>query len=285
MKKNNIGSISVISTPIGNSEDITIRAIRTLNEIDIIACEDTRVTSRLCNMHKINYKGKLMSYHEHNSIKMIPIILKKLKEGFNVGLVTDAGTPLISDPGYKLIRKALDNNFIVKSVPGPSALTAAISVSGISTDQFVFSGFLPRKESLRNKKLSLLAGLQSSIIIFENATRINKLLKELYSSLGNRNISIIREITKIYEENIRGNIKDVIKLLENKKVKGELVILIEKPEEDNNIYTDEKIIDMLKIDIYKLGISKASKKISKITSIKSDYIYKLALTLNKSGFK
>ena len=284
MKKNSIGSISVISTPIGNSEDITIRAIRTLNEIDIIACEDTRVTSKLCNMHEINYKGKLVPYHEHNSVKMIPLILKKLREGFNVGLVTDAGTPLISDPGYKLIKKALDNNIIVKSVPGPSALTAAISISGISTDQFMFSGFLPRKASLRNKKLSSLANLESSIVIFENATRLNKLLIELYSSLGNRNISIIREITKIYEENIRGKIKDVIKLLEDKKIKGELVILIEKPEEDNNIYTDEKIIDMLKIDVSKLGVSKASKKISKITSIKSDYIYKLALKLNKSDF-
>ena len=111
----------------------------------------------------------------------IPLILKKLKEGFNVGLVTDAGTPLISDPGYKLIKKALDNNIIVKSVPGPSALTAAISISGISTDQFMFSGFLPRKASLRNKKLSSLANLESSIVIFENATRMNKLLIELSS--------------------------------------------------------------------------------------------------------
>lgn len=148
----------------------------------------------------------------------------------------------------------------------------------------MFSGFLPRKASLRNKKLSALANLESSIVIFENATRLNKILIELCSSLGNRNISIIREITKIYEENIRGKIKDVIKLLENKKVKGELVIIIEKPEEDNNIYTDEKIIEMLKIDVSKLGVSKASKKISKITSIKSDYIYKLALKLNESDF-
>ena len=255
-----------------------------MKEIDFIACEDTRMTSKLCHIHKINCKGKLISYHEHNSKKMIPNILNKLKDGFNIGLVTDAGTPLISDPGYKLIKKALDNNIIVKSIPGPSALTAAISVSGISTDQFMFSGFLPRKASLRNKKLSSLANLESSIIIFENATRLNKLLIELYSSLGNRNISIIREITKIYEENIRGRIKDVIKLLENKKIKGELVILIEKPEVDNDVYTDEKIIDMLKIDVSKLGVSKASKKISKITSIKSDYIYKLALKLNKSDF-
>ena len=282
MQKNNTGSISVISTPIGNSEDITIRAIRTLNEIDIIACEDTRVTSRLCKMHDINYKGKLISYHEHNSSKKIPLILKKLKDGFNVGVVTDAGTPLISDPGYKLIKTALDNNIIVKSIPGPSALTAAISISGITTDQFVFIGFLPRKASLRQKKISSLADHLSSLIIFENATRLNKLLIELYALLGNRKISIVREITKIYEENIRGSIEEIIKLLKDKKVKGELVILIEKAEISKGVYTDEKIISLLEDNVSKIGVSRASKKISKITSIKSDYIYKLALTLNKS---
>ena len=283
MKKNNIGSISVISTPIGNSEDITLRAIRALKEIDFIACEDTRMTSKLCHIHKINCKGKLISYHEHNSKKMIPNILNKLKDGFNIGLVTDAGTPLISDPGYKLIKTALDNDIKINSIPGPSALTAAISISGISTDQFIFLGFLPKKTSLRIRKLSLLKNYESSIIIFENAGRVKKLLKELYQLLGNRNISIVREITKIYEENIRGTLSDTINLLKEKNIKGELVLLIEKPESYNNNYTDKEIIDMLKVNVPKIGVSRASKKISKITSIKSDYIYKLAVTLNKSN--
>jgi len=281
MKKNNIGSISVISTPIGNSEDITLRAIRALKEIDFIACEDTRMTSKLCHIHKINCKGKLISYHEHNSKKMIPNILNKLKDGFNIGLVTDAGTPLISDPGYKLIKTALDNDIKINSIPGPSALTAAISISGVSTDQFIFLGFLPKKTSLRIRKLSLLKNYESSIIIFENAGRVKKLLKELYQLLGNRNISIVREITKIYEENIRGTLSDTINLLKEKNIKGELVLLIEKPESYNNNYTDKEIIDMLKVNVPKIGVSRASKKISKITSIKSDYIYKLAVTLNK----
>ena len=285
MKKNNIGSISVISTPIGNLEDITIRAIRTLKEVDFIACEDTRITLKLCNKHEINCKGKLISYHEHNSKNMIPYIMNRIKDGFNIGVVTDAGTPLISDPGYKLIKAALDDSIIVKSIPGPSAVTAALSISGISTDQFMFVGFLPKKASLRERKLSSLNNHESSIIIFENARRLNKLLLELYELLGNRNISIVREITKVYEENIRGKLSDTINLLKDKSIKGELVILIEKPETNKDNYTDEEILAMLKVNIPKIGVSRASKKISKITSIKSDYIYKLAITLNKATSK
>ena len=281
MKKKNIGSIYVISTPIGNSEDITIRAIRTLKEMDFIACEDTRITSKLCQMLEINYKNKLISYHDHNSNKATPFILNKLNDGFNIGLVTDAGTPLISDPGYKLINIALKNNIEVKSVPGPSALTAAISISGISSDQFIFLGFLPRKASLRKRRISSLLTQNYSVIIFESALRLNNLLKELYELLGNRNISIIREITKLFEENIRGKIKDVISLIKNKNIKGEIVVLIEKPDTTLNVFNDEEIINMLKDKLPQLGASKASKEISKITSIKSDYIYKLAISLKK----
>ena len=283
MKKKNIGSIYVISTPIGNSEDITIRAIKTLNEVDFIACEDTRITSKLCRMHNIIYKDKLIPYNDHNSERMAPFILNKLNNGFNIGVVTDAGTPLISDPGYKLIRTALEKNIEVKSVPGPSALTAAMSISGISSDQFIFMGFLPRKNALRKAKLSSLSNQNYSVVIFESALRLNKLLEEIYELLGNRNVSIIREITKLYEENIRGNIRNILNLLKNKKLKGEIVVLIEKPEASAIVFSDKDIIDMLKKKLPELGASRASKEISKITSIKSDYIYKLAISLKRSN--
>lgn len=282
MKKITLGSIFVIATPIGNSEDITIRALRTLEEVDAIACEDTRITSKLCNIHKINCKGKLISYHEHNSQKMIPVLIQKIKSGINLGIVTDAGTPLISDPGYKLIQAALDENIIVKSVPGPSAITAAISVSGISSDQFMFLGFLPRKPIMRKRKILSISHIDSSVVIFESANRINKLLKDLYLLLGNRKISVMREITKFYEENIRGNISEVIEQCKNKTLKGEIVVLIEKAEIIKPVYSNEQLIEMLKEMLPKFGVSRASKEIAKKTFIKSDYIYKLALSINKN---
>ena len=282
MKKITLGSILVIATPIGNSEDITIRALRTLEEVDAIACEDTRITSKLCNIHKINCKGKLISYHEHNSQKMIPVLIQKIKSGINLGIVTDAGTPLISDPGYKLIQAALDENIIVKSVPGPSAITAAISVSGISSDQFMFLGFLPRKPIMRKRKILSISHIDSSVVIFESANRINKLLKDLYLLLGNRKISVMREITKFYEENIRGNISEVIEQCKNKTLKGEIVVLIEKAEIIKPVYSNEQLIEMLKEMLPKFGVSRASKEIAKKTFIKSDYIYKLALSINEN---
>ena len=283
MKKTTLGTISVIATPIGNADDITIRALRTLQEVDAIACEDTRITSKLCNIHKIDCKGKLISYHEHNSQKMIPILINKIKNGTNIGVVTDAGTPLISDPGYKLIQAALNENIIVKSVPGPSALTAAISISGISSDQFMFLGFLPRKPTLRRKKIDSISHIDSSIIIFESAHRINKLLKDLYLLLGNREISVMREITKMYEENIRGNIGEVLKYCTNRTLKGELVVMIEKSNDKKPEYSNDQLIKMLKEELPELGISRASKEIAKKTFIKSDYIYKLALSINEDN--
>ncbi len=282
MKKITLGSIFVIATPIGNSEDITIRALKTLEEVDAIACEDTRITSKLCNIHKINCKGKLISYHEHNSQKMIPVLIQKIKSGINLGIVTDAGTPLISDPGYKLIQAALDENIIVKSVPGPSAITAAISVSGISSDQFMFLGFLPRKPVMRKRRIISISHIDSSVVIFESANRINKLLKDLYVLLGNRKISVMREITKFYEENIRGNISEVIEQCKNKTLKGEIVVLIEKAETIKPVYSNEQLIEMLKEMLPKFGVSRASKEIAKKTFIKSDYIYKLALSINEN---
>jgi len=273
------GTLYIIATPIGNLDDITIRAIKTLKEVAIISCEDTRVTSKLCNIHNIECKGKLISYHEHNAHKMLPKIINELKDGTDVGFVSDAGTPLISDPGYKLVKKAIQDNIQVKSVPGPSALTAAISISGISSDQFNFCGFLPKKKAQRLKKIKTMSALNASSIIFESSKRVVATLSEIYKVLGNRNISIVREITKIHEENIHGSITSVLDKIKNITIKGELVVLIEKDETKGIITDKNKIISLLSQKIPKYGISTASKEIAKKTLLKRDNIYKLALEM------
>ena len=227
MEKNNYGALYVIATPIGNAQDITLRALNKLNTLDFIACEDTRITSKLCNIHKIKCKGRLLSYHEHNSSRMIPRIITRLKEGKNIGLTTDAGTPLISDPGYKLVLTAIKNDIDVKSIPGPSALTAAISISGISSDQFFFAGFLPKKRKQKKEKILSFGNLEAAIILFESSNRLIPLLKEINNILGNRKISLLKEITKAYEKTEYGYIENILEKIKSKNIKGEFVLIIE----------------------------------------------------------
>jgi len=284
MDNNNNGTLYIIATPIGNAQDITLRALNKLNTLELIACEDTRVTSKLCNIHKISSKGRLMSYHEHNSKKMIPIIIKMLKEGKNIGYTTDAGTPLISDPGYKLVLEAINNQISVKSIPGPSALTAALSISGISSDQFFFTGFLPKKKNARKEKLISFKTINVSIVIFESSSRIKILLKEIYNILGNRKISLLKEITKVYEKTEFSNIRDLINKINNLNLKGEFVLIVEKQDKKISNFSEKEIKKLLKDKISKIGISKASKEIAKKTMTKSDYIYKIALSIKKKNF-
>ena len=281
MEKNNYGALYVIATPIGNAQDITLRALNKLNTLDFIACEDTRITSKLCNIHKIKCKGRLLSYHEHNSSRMIPRIITRLKEGKNIGLTTDAGTPLISDPGYKLVLTAIKNDIDVKSIPGPSALTAAISISGISSDQFFFAGFLPKKSKQKKEKILSFGNLEAAIVLFESSNRLIPLLKEINNILGNRKISLLKEITKAYEKTEYGYIENILEKIKSKNIKGEFVLIIEKAEKEIYNYTEKDIKKFLKERISKIGISKASKEIAKKTMKKSDYIYKIALDIKK----
>ena len=281
MEKNNYGALYVIATPIGNAQDITLRALNKLNTLDFIACEDTRITSKLCNIHKIKCKGRLLSYHEHNSSRMIPRIITRLKEGKNIGLTTDAGTPLISDPGYKLVLTAIKNDIDVKSIPGPSALTAAISISGISSDQFFFAGFLPKKSKQKKEKILSFGNLEAAIVLFESSNRLIPLLKEINNILGNRKISLLKEITKAYEKTEYGYIENILDKIKSKNIKGEFVLIIEKAEKEIYNYTEKDIKRFLKDRISEIGISKASKEIAKKTMKKSDYIYKIALDIKK----
>ncbi|GIS42583.1 MAG: 16S rRNA (cytidine(1402)-2'-O)-methyltransferase [Candidatus Neomarinimicrobiota bacterium] len=225
------GRLYIVATPIGNLKDFTFRAIDTLKEVDFVFAEDTRNSIQLMKHYKI--ETKIDSYHEHNNVKKIPKIINLLNEGKNIALISDAGTPTISDPGYKLIRACIDEEINIIPIPGASAVTAALSASGLPSDSFFFLGFLPHKKG-RKKKISFLKSLDNTIIIFESPHRLLKTLKELHDELGERPVVVARELTKLYEEIIRGNFDSIIEYFESKKVKGEIVIIIGR--NDDRIY-------------------------------------------------
>lgn len=225
------GVLYVVATPIGNLEDITLRAIRILQEVEIILCEDTRKTGLLFKKLKITPRGRLISYFEGNEVKRIPQILTFLKEGKNVALVSNAGTPTISDPGFKLVRSCTSSGVKVVPIPGPSAVLASLICSGLPTDKFLFLGYLPKKEGKRKKLLKDIEKIPFSftLIIFESPKRVIKLLNEIKESWGNISIVITRELTKIYEEVLKDSVENLIKIFEKKEPKGEFTLLINIP--------------------------------------------------------
>lgn len=214
----------IVATPIGNLEDITFRAVRILKEVDYIFAEDTRVTKKLLDHYEI--KNTVYRYDEHTKQHQIANIINLLKEEKNIALVTDAGTPCISDPGYELVDEAHNENIKVVAIPGASALTSAISISGVNTRRFAFEGFLPKKKGRQTLFKELANEKERAIIIYESPFRIEKTLKDIESYMGEREVVIIREITKIYEEVLRGTTKNLIEKLEKKPIKGEIVLII-----------------------------------------------------------
>jgi 16S rRNA (cytidine1402-2'-O)-methyltransferase len=215
------GTLYIVSTPIGNLGDITLRALETLKEVDIIACEDTRHSMQLLNRFEI--KKPLVSYHQHSRDSKVEQIISSLNEDKNVALVTDAGTPGIGDPGEYLIRAALEAGVEIVPIPGVSAAITALSISGLSTDEFVFIGFLPHKKG-RQTKLKEIALEKRTIILYESPFRIKKLLAELLEFVGDRNVSVSRELTKKFEETYRGKISEV---MDEIKEKGEFVVILD----------------------------------------------------------
>ena len=222
------GHLFVVGTPIGNLEDITLRAISTLKDVNIILAEDTRNSKKLLSAHGI--QTRMMSYHEHSSAKESQKIVHLLLEGNDLALISDAGTPTISDPGYGLIRECIKHEIRIVPIPGVSAITAAMSASGLPSDSFTFHGFLPQKKG-RLKKIQDLSHIDNTIILFESPYRLVKTLTQLLESLGDRAVVVGRELTKLYEEIIRGNLSDVLEYFSKSKVKGEIVIMIGKKDD------------------------------------------------------
>jgi 16S rRNA (cytidine1402-2'-O)-methyltransferase len=219
------GTLYVVATPIGNRDDITLRALNILREVDLIAAEDTRKTRRFLELHAI--KSSLISYHEHNEDERTPKLIAKLKEGISIALVSNAGTPTVSDPGYRLITATLAGNLDVIPIPGVSAATAALSAAGLPTDSFVFLGFPAKKKTKRLQQLNDLASEPRTLIFYESPRRILTLLGEVTDAMGDRYAVFAREMTKLHEEFLRGRLSEiVIQLKHRSDIKGECTLLV-----------------------------------------------------------
>jgi len=275
LKNNKEGKLTIVSLPIGNLKDITIRALEELQSSDLIFCEDTRITIKLLNHYSI--KNKLMSYHEHSDTSTRKFIIDEINKGKNISLVSDAGTPLISDPGYKLVKELKKKNLTVTSCPGPSSPITALTLSGLPSDKFFFSGFLPAKTKAKKDYLLEIKDIESTIIFFESSNRLVKSLELILEIFGDRNISISRELTKKFEEVITLKVSEIIKNLSSRdNIKGEIIIVIEGEVKKNKSQNLEAILgDALK----SMSLSDAAKEISKYTNFSKKEVYNAALDL------
>lgn len=225
MEKSPTGTLYVVSTPIGNLEDITLRALRVLKEVDLICAEDTRKTRILLNHY--NIQTPLTSYFEHNEKRKTPLIIEELTSGKSIAIVSEAGTPAISDPGYRLITHALQQAIAVIPVPGPSAVITSLSISGLPVHRFAFEGFLPVKTGKRRNFLKKIIAEERTLIFYESPHRIMGTLKDLIEILGDRSAVLCRELTKIHEEKIYGKLSLLLKSVEKRPIKGEITVLVE----------------------------------------------------------
>ncbi len=267
----NKGKLFIIATPIGNMKDITFRAVEVLEQLDLLLCEDTRETAKLLNYYKI--KKKLISNNEKNEHENIDKVLKFLQEGKQVGLVVDRGTPLVSDPGFKIVQQAIINGYEAQTIPGASAFLTVLPISGFPIHNFLFIGFPDKKKGSRIKQLEKLKKYECAIVFYETSRRIERFLGEIREILGNREIIISREITKRYETHYRGTINEVLPSLEN--IKGEIVLIV-AGEENHQVFNEEELKTKMKL-LIKKGKSKseAVKTIALETNVEKNKLYKL----------
>ncbi|MFC1577924.1 16S rRNA (cytidine(1402)-2'-O)-methyltransferase [Thermodesulfobacteriota bacterium] len=275
------GTLYVVATPIGHRDDITLRALKILDQVDLIAAEDTRKTRRFLELHGIN--GSFISYHEHNENERAPQILTKLQNGASIALVSNAGTPTMSDPGYRLIKSAAGNDVAIVPVPGVSAAATALSVAGLPTDTFTFAGFLPKKKGKRLKQLDELAQEPRTLIFYESPKRILALINEILDTMGDRDGVMAREMTKLHEEFIRGRLSEILKILDTRSgVKGECTLLVtgwDESQTADGATVKNDIQDQLKSS--KESVSRLAKKISQKYGISKNKVYQEALEIRR----
>lgn len=270
----------LVSTPIGNLRDITIRALETLAGADVIACEDTRVTRKLLDHFGI--ATPLTPYHEHNAASARPKLLARLAAGESIALVSDAGTPMISDPGYKLVRATHEAGHAVTSLPGPSALLAALTNAGLPTDRFFFEGFLPAKASQRNARIAQLARIPATLVLFESGPRLADALAALASGFGDRDAAVCRELTKLHEEVRRDTLSKLAQdYARGLETRGEIVIVIAPPGESEAPPDASELDDIIRNSLARLSLKDAVSEIAESTGVPRREVYQRALALTK----
>jgi 16S rRNA (cytidine1402-2'-O)-methyltransferase len=271
----------LVATPIGNLADISLRALAVLSRADLIAAEDTRHSRKLLSHFGI--KGELTPYHEHNAAKERPRLLARIRAGFAVALISDAGTPLVSDPGYKLVREALEAGLEVTSVPGASAVLAALTSAGLPTDTFLFAGFLPPKGGARRKRLEELKPVPATLIFYETASRLAASLADMAEVYGAREAAVAKELTKLHESVARGTPAELAAALASTELKGEFVVLVGPPNPDEAEIGDEAIVASLKQALQQESFRDAVRSVADTFKLKRSRVYELGLALNRKG--
>ena len=268
----------LVATPIGNARDITLRALDLLASVDIVACEDTRTTGRLLSIHGIS--ATLTAYHDHNAARVRPALLERLAAGEAIALVSDAGTPLISDPGYRLVVEARAAGITVTTAPGPSAPLAALTVSGLPTDRFFFAGFLPSKRAARRRALEALSAIDGALLLFESARRLAASLADMADVLGPREAAVVRELTKLHEE-VRRATLDVLAAHYGAAgaPKGEIVIVVAPPGADAGRLDDRVVDELLRTALATDSLRDAAARVALATGLPRRRLYMRALEL------
>ena len=275
--------LTLITTPIGNLNDMAPRSITAIEQADLLACEDTRHTQKLLMLLGIKTNAQLISYHDHNGQAMRPRILKALEKGLKVGLVSDAGTPLISDPGYKLVKDVQEAGFPITATAGACAPILALILSGLPTDRFLFHGFMPDKQKAATALLEECRHISVTSLFFISPSHLNANLALIHNIWGDRDVALIREITKLHEEVIRLPVSELISFLEDKpRPKGEFVLVVGPPPKKND-YTDDDIAQLLSQRLAELSLKDAVAEVAALTGKPRKMVYQMALSVNKSS--
>lgn len=273
----------IVATPIGNLQDMSPRGIETLSAADIIACEDTRITKKLFSLLGISIKKKFITLHDHNEDQHAQMLIDAVKKGLSVALVSDAGSPLISDPGYKLIRACREAGINVYTIPGCCALICALQLSGLPTNRFMFAGFIPNKDKARRELFDGLKKLDATLVFYETAPRILKTLAVAQEVFGLREMAVVREISKIYEQTVTGSAAEIIENFSAQEPKGEMVFMVAPPQEDEKSVAEFDVLSILRSKMDSLPLKTAVKEVVAQYGLNKNEVYALALQIKNQN--